>query len=137
MLVKDIDKELANKASEVSVKTEVWNGHTIRFVIKEDEYCAVASDVCEALGIENTADALKNMPSPYIAFSYIGGETGVKRDGTPAKQRVRVLTLTELGVYRLIMRSNKPEAEAFRDWVFKMIENFLIKQLRESLGLEG
>jgi prophage antirepressor-like protein len=30
--------------------------------------------------------------------------------------------LNELGIYRLIMRSNKPEAEAFQDWVYDIIE---------------
>jgi prophage antirepressor-like protein len=30
----------------------------------------------------------------------------------------KLLVLYESGLYRLIMRSNKPEAEAFRRWVF-------------------
>jgi prophage antirepressor-like protein len=41
-------------------------------------------------------------------------------------------TLTEKGLYRLIMRSNKPEAEDFQDWVFTVI-----KTLRSASGLEG
>ena len=131
MLVKDIDKELANKASVVLVKEEVWNGHTIRFIYRMGKYWAVAQDVAVALGIENMSVALKDMPYIYIGNAYIGVETGIKRDGTPAKRKVKVLTLTELGVYWLIMRSDKLEAKHFQDYVFQMI-----KSLRETLGLK-
>ena len=43
-----------------------------------------------------------------------------------------MITLNEKGLYRLIMRSNKPEAEEFQDWVYE-----ILKQLRKSTGLEG
>lgn len=36
------------------MKTEVWNGHSIRFVEKDGEWWAVLNDVCNALG--NTAE---------------------------------------------------------------------------------
>jgi prophage antirepressor-like protein len=114
-----------------NVKIEEWNGHPLRFVEKDGEWLAVAADVCKALDIENTSQALAAMPDPYICQAYIGVDTGKKRDGSPAKQQVKVLILSELGVYRLIMRSNKPEAEAFQDWVFN-----LLKALREAAGYE-
>jgi len=41
------------------------------------------------------------------------------------------LSISELGIYRLVMRSNKPEAEAFQDWVFG-----IIKSIREALGFK-
>jgi len=110
---------------------ELWNGHPIRFVERDGEWWAVAKDVCDALGLENNRDALKNMPTPYVAKTYIGVETGTKKDGSSAKQRVQVLIISELGIYRLVMRSNKPEAEAFQDWVFG-----IIKSIREALGFE-
>lgn len=40
--------------------------------------------------------------------------------------------LNEQGTYRLIMRSNKPEAEEFQDFVYDTL-----KKLREHSGLEG
>jgi len=116
---------------EASVRTELWNGHPIRFVERDGEWWAVAQDVCDALGIKNNSDALKNMPTPYVAKTYIGVETGRKKDGSTAKQRVQVLIISELGIYRLVMRSNKPEAEAFQDWVFG-----IIKSIREALGFK-
>lgn len=41
-------------------------------------------------------------------------------------------TLTEFGIYKAIFNSKKPEAEEFQEWVFNVI-----KQLRESAGIEG
>ncbi|HAR0370494.1 BRO family protein, partial [Enterococcus faecium] len=34
------------------MKTEIWNGHIIRFVDINDEWWAVAKDVAEALGLK-------------------------------------------------------------------------------------
>jgi prophage antirepressor-like protein len=43
-----------------------------------------------------------------------------------------MIIFNEKGLYRLIMRSNREEAEAFQDWVFETI-----KPLRVASGLEG
>lgn len=43
-----------------------------------------------------------------------------------------MVVLSEKGLYRLIMRSNKPKAESFQDWVYDTL-----KMLREASGLEG
>ena len=113
------------------MKIEVWNGHAIRFVEKDRLWWTIAKDVCDALGLTNIVMALQGIPDPYISKVYIGVITGKKRDGSPAEQKIKMLCLNELGIYRLIMRSNKPEAEAFQDWVFN-----LLKSLREALGYE-
>ena len=39
--------------------------------------------------------------------------------------------INEKGIYRLVMRSNKPEAEAFQDWICD-----LLIELRRATGLE-
>jgi prophage antirepressor-like protein len=121
------------------MRVENWNGHEIRFVEKDGQWWAVAADVCKALDIKNVTDALGTMPAPYLDktlvevcdldFSEVtyGGGKGKSRRRKSQEMNV----LSELGVYRLIMRSNKPEAEAFQDWVFN-----LIKSLREALGYE-
>jgi len=113
------------------MRKELWNGHEIRVAEKGGEPWFVAMDVCDALGIENTAQALATMPDPCICKTYTWVQTGVKKDGSEAVRRTQVLAISELGVYRLVMRSNKPEAEAFQDWVFGVI-----KTLREALGYE-
>lgn len=47
----------------------------------------------------------------------VGVQTGVKRDGTPAIQNVEMVFINEQNLYKVIMRSDKPQAEAFQDWV--------------------
>jgi prophage antirepressor-like protein len=46
------------------------------------------------------------------------------------KQEVSIIS--EKGIYAIIMRSRRKEAEAFQDWVFEVI-----KSLRQATGLEG
>jgi prophage antirepressor-like protein len=116
------------------IRLEDWNGHTIRFVEKDGQWWAVAADVCKALDIENVTDALGTMPEDMVAITAIADldktEVSSKRkSGHRKTQNMNVLS--ELGVYRLIMRSNKPEAEPFQRWVFQTI-----KTIREALGYE-
>lgn len=43
------------------MKTENWNGHTIRFIEVKGEWWAVVKDVTEALGIKQTVKAVKKL----------------------------------------------------------------------------
>lgn len=104
------------------MKTEIWNGYSIRFVEKDGEWWAVAKDVTDALGFSKAKDGTKKMPEKY---------KGVHKVPTLGGNQ-EMIVLNEKGLYRLIMRSNRPEAEAFQDWVFDVIKN-----LRQSVGLEG
>jgi prophage antirepressor-like protein len=102
------------------MKTETWNGRTIRFVKKDGEWQAVAKDICDALGYENSRDALAEHCKGVAKYYPLETEGG--------KQKMRVIN--EKDIYRLIFRSKLPEAEAFQDWVYD-----IIKELRKSLGL--
>lgn len=104
------------------MKIENWNGHDIRFVEKDGEWWAVAKDVTDALGFSVARDGTKRLSEKYK------GETKVPTLSGDQK----MIILNEKGLYRLIMRSNKKEAEDFQDWVYEVI-----KTLRESAGLEG
>lgn len=84
-----------------------FEGHTIRFVGTADRPEWVASDVCEALAIERTDRAL-------VAFG--PDEKGAQIVSTPGGPQ-SVSTVLEPGLYRLIFRSRKDEAERFRKWV--------------------
>ena len=114
-----------------NTKTEVWNGHAIRFIYKDKEWWAVAKDVAEALDYKDTTNAIKQH-CPRVAKHHLGVQTGTKADGSAAIQHVEVNIISEKDIYRLIMRSNKPEAELFQDWVYD-----IIKELRQATGLEG
>lgn len=61
-----------------------------------------AQDVCAVLGIKNVGEAVARL------------KQGEKRSGNTANR----LIINEKGLYRLIMRSNKPDAERFQDWLF-------------------
>jgi len=79
-----------------------------------------AADVCAALGHTNAAAALHAIPED---------EKGIRTFYTPGG-RQKMVCLTEPGLYRLIFRSNKPEAERFRKWVFSEV----LPSIRRSGG---
>jgi prophage antirepressor-like protein len=107
------------------MKTENWNGHEIRFVEKGGAWRAVAQDIETALAIQNIRQNLEELTADgCVCKVYIPHPQSPKKN-------LQVLAVNELGVYSLIMRSNKPEAKAFQKWVFN-----LLKSLREALGYE-
>lgn len=68
----------------------------------------VARDVCNVLELTDPSKTMERIkPS----------EKGTNRIRTPGGPQ-QMLVVNEPGLYRLIFRSNKPEAEAFQDWVF-------------------
>ena len=67
----------------------------------------VAQDVCKALGLNNTAMALRRVNDAFKGVSMI--------DTIRGRQRVSVIN--EAGLYALIMRSDKPEALTWQHWV--------------------
>ena len=104
------------------MKFEIWNDHKIRFIEKDGQWWAIAKDVAEALGYRDATNVSRYIPERYkgtLNWSTPGGEQDL-------------IIINEPGLYRLVMRSNKPEAEAFQDWVYDVL-----KQLRQSAGLEG
>jgi prophage antirepressor-like protein len=68
----------------------------------------VAADVCRVLGITEHRSVLRNFKR---------SEKGVHTMHSPQGGHQEVLTVKEPGLYRLIFRSRKPEAERFRQWV--------------------
>lgn len=76
----------------------------VRTVTVDGEPWFVAKDVCDVLDISNVSQAVARLDDDERAMRNIGrqGETNI---------------VTESGVYVLVMRSNKPEAKAFRKWV--------------------
>ena len=81
--------------------------YSIRTVVNEGEVWFVAKDVCNALNIANSRDALSRLDDD---------EKGVgKTDTLGGIQDMAIVN--ESGLYNLIFTSNKPEAKAFRKWV--------------------
>jgi prophage antirepressor-like protein len=83
------------------------DSHTVRTVIEDGQVKFVASDICNALGLENPSKATTNLGED---------EKGITIADTPGG-RQPMITITESGLYTLIFKSRKPEAQAFRKWV--------------------
>lgn len=82
-------------------------GQAVRTATLNGEPAVVANDVCAVLGQSNPRQAVSRLPER------MKGVTEVDTPGGPQKMTV----LTEAGVYRIVMRSNLPAAEAFQDWL--------------------
>lgn len=81
----------------------------IRVSTVEGEPWFVAKDVCDALGLSNTTEALRNLDDDEV--SNISNSEVAQNGGRAAR------IISEPGLYKLIMRSRKPEAKAFQRWV--------------------
>lgn len=81
---------------------------TVRAVRGEDgEPLFVAKDVCAALGLGNSRQALARLDDD---------EKGVISTDTPGGEQ-QMQAVNEPGLYVLVLSSRKPEAKAFKRWV--------------------
>lgn len=98
-------------------------------------------DVCAILGITSTSaittckESLDRMnpsmgdtdswvPRNYIPYYLMIDQpvqTGIKADGTPAFRNGKAMVVSEPALYYFIMRSNKPKAVQFQNWVYNTI----------------
>lgn len=69
----------------------------------------ILSDVCAVLGIQNPSDVVKRLESTeyHTLDSSYTGQFNLKR-----------VIVNEAGLYRVIFRSDKPDARRFQTWVF-------------------
>ena len=74
----------------------------------EGEPWFVAADVCRALGIGNSSDAVKRLDDDEHALVSI---EGLSRGNDKAN------IVNEPGLYGLVLASRKPEAKAFKRWI--------------------
>ena len=79
----------------------------LRVAMIDGEPWFVAADVATMLGYRDAGNAVRLLKDR---------ERGTHRVSTPSgQQEVRIIS--EAGFYRLVMRSNRPEADAFQTWV--------------------
>ncbi|MBQ9212305.1 MAG: Bro-N domain-containing protein [Clostridia bacterium] len=79
----------------------------VRSVLIEDEPWFVAADVCRALDISNSRQALARLDED---------EKGVISTDTPGGEQ-KMAFVNEPGLYSLVMGSRKPEARDFKRWI--------------------
>ena len=95
-------------------------GNLRGFMINDDPWF-VAINVCRALDIKNTSQAVKQLANDEKAMFNIRNysEYPNLNIGYSLKPRnPNVNCVNESGLYSLIFSSYKPEAENFRRWVF-------------------
>lgn len=85
-----------------------FQSNPIRTITIDDQPWFVAADVCAAIGLDNPTMALKKIPEKHSALNRIEGR------GDQARE---VNTISEPGLYRLVLRSDKPQAEPFMEWI--------------------
>ena len=97
-------------------------GREVRTLERDGEPWFVAKDVCDILDIENARDAIRNFPEDEkmtLKRGEFSGMTVASTDGQNGHGGAQFLNIVnEPGLYRLIFQSRKPEAEAFKRWVF-------------------
>ena len=99
----------------------VFSEHEIRTAVDEHgEVWFCAKDVFEALLItwSGQRGSLKNYPEKWLMVLQLKTSQGVKD----------AVFLSEPAVYKTIFRSNKPEAEAFANWVCEEVLPTIRKQ---------
>lgn len=105
--------------STFDLNTFTFNGHTLRTILIDGKPWFLAADVCRALGM-----CMRAGVTQWLI-------------GIEASDRVRLtnqthpelfsgstwhgVVISEAGLYRLVLRSDKPEAKSFQDWVTKEV----------------
>ena len=88
----------------------------IRTAGTSEEPLFCLSDICRVLELQVTPTK-NRLKTPGVTSIKVGVQTGVKSDGSPATQQINMIFINEQNLYKVIMRSDKPQAEAFQDWV--------------------
>lgn len=88
----------------------------IRTAGTADEPLFCLADVCKVLDLQPSR-VKSRLNQGGVTLSKVGVQTGVRSDGTPVTQEVEMTFVNESNLYRVIMRSDKPQAESFQDWV--------------------
>lgn len=94
-----------------SQKNEViqydFNSHQVRAILLENQIYFIAKDVCDVLGIAK----------PDNATRYLHESQKMVRLLDVGTKHVNMLLLNESGLYALLFKSRKEEAQRFQLWV--------------------
>ena len=95
-----------------------FHGKGVRTVTINGEPWFVAKDVCDILEIQNHRDALTRIPEKQKGVA--------STDTLGGMQNLSIIS--EAGLYRLVLRSDKPQAEPFIGWVTEEV----LPQIRKT-----
>lgn len=90
-----------------------FNSHQVRTVTQNNEPWFAAIDVCRALDISwSGSKILRGFPDAWKGVVKLTTPFGRRGGGNQ-----KLIVISEPAVYKLAFRSNKPEADAFTNWV--------------------
>lgn len=75
------------------------------------------NDICKVLELDQVSRVKSRLSEAGVTSIKVGVQTGTKKDGTPSIQKMDMTFINEMNLYKVIMRSDKPQAEPFQDWV--------------------
>lgn len=94
----------------------------VRSLLIENEPHFVAKDVCDILSLTNPSEALKALDDDEkLKRQIVASGSDLTSEKLTLGQSRKMWIVNESGMYALILRSNKPEARAFRKWITKEV----------------
>lgn len=104
---------MSTKPPSTALSTFLFNSQTIRVVTIEGNPWFVAADVRSILNIQQGGKNYATLDTAEMTMRD-RASLGMK-PGRP------VVLISESGLYKLVLRSDKPEAKPFQDWVTKVV----------------
>jgi prophage antirepressor-like protein len=99
------------QTNKVEFKPFAHQGQEVRTMTIEGQPWFVAKDVCNAIGIQNSRDALRRLDDDEVRVSVIPTPSGSQPHNF----------ISEVGLYHLLLKSTRPEAKPFRKWVTSVV----------------
>ena len=95
-------------------KLQIFNyeNNEVRTTIKDGEIWFILKDVCDVLGINNSKMVAARLDENEKAGVSL---TDLSSNGTQQKRNFTIIS--EAGLYKVILRSDKPEAKKFMNWI--------------------
>lgn len=88
-----------------------FNDHNIRIFGTTEKPLFVVKDICKVLGLTNTTETTRLVPEKWRYSKILNTSSGAQNTNV----------ITEAGLYKIVMRSNKPIAQKFQDFVCEEI----------------
>ena len=95
-------------------KNEIFG--EVRVAGTSDDPLFCLADVCRILEIKNVSDCKSRLKQEGVVLTE-GVSRTTNQYGTTTEQKVMLTYINEQNLYKVIMRSDKPQAEPFQDWV--------------------
>jgi prophage antirepressor-like protein len=110
-----------------------FDTHQVRTILINDQPYFVAKDVCDVLELKHSDQAVRSLHSAQKQTTMIQG----------SGQKYRMWIINESGLYALLFKSRKPEAQKFQLWVtnevlpsIRKTGTYALARMEQQLALE-